>query len=242
MAQSAKYKLSKSQEKELRLRLAKTMFTMAVIAFSLIILMIFFAPKLGVFFGFFSKHRNEIDTKNVIKPSTPFLSNVPNATKEDSINISGFAQAGLTVHLYLNGPKVQSTTVASDGQFVFNNIQLLPGTNIFYVKAIDKDGVMSDQSINHTLIQDKDKPKITVESPKNGDTVKNLDKRVQIKGKVSEKSSLKINDKLAIVRPDLTFDFLLGVTEGEIEIKLDATDEAGNTTTEKMKIKYSSSQ
>jgi hypothetical protein len=242
VVQTNKYKLSKSEEKELRQKLAKTLFTMAVIAGSLVILLIFFAPKLGVFFGFFSRHRNEVDPKSIIKPSTPFLANIPKATKEDKVNVSGFAQSGLTVDLYLNGPKSQSTTVAADGQFTFNDVQLLPGTNILYVKAIDQNGVESDTSPNHTVVQDKEKPKITIESPKDEETIKNLDKRIQIKGKLSEKGTLKINDKLAVVRPDLTFDFLLGVTEGKVAIKIEATDDAGNIATETIDVTYSSSQ
>jgi hypothetical protein len=68
--------------------------------------------------------------------------------------------------------------------------------------------------------------------------VRNLDKRILIKGKLSEKATLKINDKMAIVKPDLTFEFLLGVEEGTIEIKVEATDTAGNVASEKFKVKY----
>jgi hypothetical protein len=47
---------------------------------------------------------------------------------------------------------------------------------------------------------------------------------------------------LAVVRPDLTFDFLLGVTEGKVAIKIEATDDAGNIATETIDVTYSSSQ
>jgi len=56
--------------------------------------------------------------------------------------------------------------------------------------------------------------------------VSNLDKRVEVTGKVDEKSTIKVNGKFAIIKPDLTFDFLLGVSEGKVEIKVEATDEA----------------
>ncbi len=241
MPRSSRYKLTKTEEKELRQKLAKNLMAIVGISILMVVILIFFAPKLGVFFGFFSKNRNQADTFNVIKPNPPFFTNVPNATKEDTFSLSGFAQAGLTINLFVNGPQVQNTTVGADGQFTFNNIPLIQGSNTFFAKAIDKNGVESDQSTNYTITQDKEKPDIEISSPKDNEVVKNLDKRVQIKGKLSEKAMLIINGKTAIVRPDLTFEFLLGVKEGENEIKIEATDEAGNEQEENFKINYKNS-
>jgi hypothetical protein len=236
--QTTKYKLSKSEERQLREKLQKTLITLVSITVGLFLLIFFFSPKLGVFFGFFSKHRNDVDSATVIKPSPPIFSNVPAAAKEESITLNGYAQPGLTVVLYVNGPETDKTTAGADGLFTFNNIKLISGSNTISAKVYDQSAMGSDSSNTFTVVVDKDKPKITVDSPKKAETVKNLDQRIVVTGKINEKSSIKINDKFAILRPDLTFEFLLGAKEGDMEIKVEATDEAGNVETEKFSIKY----
>src|SRR3989339_491526 len=53
----------------------------------------------------------------------------------------------------------------------------------------------SETGETFTIILDTEAPKIEVDSPKNDSTVRNLDKRITIVGKVSEKSTLKINGR-----------------------------------------------
>lgn len=238
MTQNTKFKLTRSEERKLREKLQKTLITLISLVVGLFLLIFFFAPKLGVFFGLFSKHRNDADTETVIKPNAPIFSKVPHATKDDALALNGYAQPSLTVVLYVNGPETDKTTVGADGLFTFNNIKLIQGSNTISAKAFDQTGLGSDSSNTYTVLVDKEKPKITVDSPKKDETVKNLNKRVIVSGKINEKATLKINDKFAILRPDLTFEFLLGATPGDMEIKVEATDEAGNVSIEKFFIKY----
>lgn len=238
MQPSNKYKLSKSQEQVLRDKLSKSLMTMVAIVGGLVITLVFFAPKLGVFFGFFSAHKNDKDEFAAIKPNPPLLVNVPHAAKDYTISINGFAAAGLTIDLFVNGPKADTTTVGADGQFTFNNVTLIDGNNTIFARAIDKDNNQSDPSSQYTLIVDKEKPKIEISYPKDGDTIRNLDKRVTIRGKVNKKATLMINDKVAVIRPDLSFEFLMGLIEGNNEIKIKVTDEAGNEQEEKLVVKY----
>lgn len=238
MPQTTKFKLTRSEEKQLRAKLKKTLLTLISLTVVLFLLVFFFAPKLGVFFGFFSKHRNDVESTTAIKPSAPIFSNIPAATKDDTLTVNGYAQPGLTVVLYVNGPETDKTTVGADGLFTFSNIKLIQATNTISARVFDQTTAGSDSSNVYTILVDNEKPKITVDSPKKDETVRNLDKRIVVKGKISERSSLKINDKFAILRPDLTFEFLLGATEGSVEIKVEATDEAGNVSTEKFFIKY----
>lgn len=238
MAQTTKFKLTRSEERKLREKLQKTLITLISLVAALFLLVFFFAPKLGVFFGFFSKHRNDKEDATVIKPNAPIFSNVPTATKEETLTINGYAQSGLTVVLYVNGPETDKTTVGADGLFTFNNIKLIQGSNTLSARVFDQSALGSDSSKTYTIVVDKEKPKITVDSPKKDVTIRNLDKRVVVSGKINEKASLKINDKFAILRPDFTFEFLLGAIPGDMEIKVEATDEAGNVAIEKFFIKY----
>ncbi|MCA9748281.1 MAG: hypothetical protein KC414_04195, partial [Romboutsia sp.] len=140
--------------------------------------------------------------------------------------------------LYVNGPEAASTVTTSDGTFQIENIGLINGRNTIFAKAIDASGNESDKSTILNLEVDKDKPKLEIEEPKDEDVIKNLNKRVLIKGKVSEKASIKINDKPAVLRPDLSFEMLLGVEPGKVDIVITATDEAGNEEKEEFTITY----
>ncbi|MCA9302445.1 hypothetical protein KDA10_03765, partial [candidate division WWE3 bacterium] len=81
-------------------------------------------------------------------------------------------------------------------------------------------------------------PKIEITAPEKDKTVKNLNERVLIQGKISEKATIRINDRLAVQKPDLTFEFILGVKQGEVEVTVEAVDEAGNKKEEKLKFTY----
>lgn len=232
------YKISKAEEKYLKQKLAKTLTAIIGITVFLVLSLAFFAPKLGVFFGFFSKYRNQEEQQAQVKPSPPIFAQIPSATKETQITLNGYSQPGYKVVIYVNGPEVENTTVGADGIFTFNGIQLIDGNNTIWARTIDNSGASSENSKNYNIVVDKEKPEITIESPKNKDTIRNLDGRVRITGKVSEKATITINDRISVLKPDLTFDFLLGVTEGNFEIKIKAVDEAGNEETETINIIY----
>ncbi|EKD95075.1 MAG: hypothetical protein ACD_25C00077G0001 [uncultured bacterium] len=55
---------------------------------------------------------------------------------------------------------------------------------------------------------------------------------------MNEKATLKINDRMVIQKPDLSFEYVLGVKPGDVEIKIEATDEAGNRNEEIIHVKY----
>jgi hypothetical protein len=222
-------------EKQLTTKLIVTIGLILGIAFAII----FFAPAFGSIFKIFAKKGSGSDL--VIKPSTPMIIQLPNATKEGRIKITGYAQEGHTVKLFVNGPEKGSTVVGSDGMFVFSDIELIRGRNTIFAKAIDTKGNESDPTSTYMITLDLDAPKIEIETPKNDSTVRNLDKRVTIKGKLNEKANVTVNDQIAIVNSDLTFEHVLGVNEGSVTIKIKATDEAGNQKEEILNIKYQKS-
>jgi hypothetical protein len=228
----------KQKEQELQKRLLISLIGIVGLIFVMSLSLMFFAPQIGSFFGLFSIHRNDEDNIAIIKPNPPIFSNIPNATKEETININGYSQPGMNVTLYVNGPEVEKSLVGGDGLFTFGNIKLNKGKNTLFAKVTDSKGVESEQSKIYTIVVDNDKPKIEIDSPKEGETIRNLDKRITIKGKVNEKSTIKINGRIAILKPDSSFEFLLGTEEGKVNIKIEATDEAGNITTKEFSVTY----
>jgi hypothetical protein len=225
-------------EEELSKKLILTIMAIIGIIVAVVGSLAFFAPKIGSFFGLFSIHRNDTDTAPLIKPNPPMLTNVPEAVKDPKVSLSGFGQAGSTVILYVNGPEKAKTIIGQDNLFSFPDVDLIDGSNTIFAKVVDTAGNQSDKSDTYTIKVDKQEPKIELTNLKDGDTVKNLDKRITIAGKVDEKATLKINDKMVILKPDLTFEYLMGVNEGNVKLKIEATDLAGNKATKELTVTY----
>ncbi len=199
---------------------------------------VFFGPTIGSLFGIVSINRNFDNNTDKVAPPPPIFDNPPKAVSEKSITLKGFAEAGTTVKLFVNGPEKGSAVTTAEGTFEISGVELIDGRNSLFAKTADSAGNESDKSATLNIDVDNTNPKIDIESPKNNDVVRNLNKRVFIKGKISEKATITINDKLAVLRPDFTFEFPLGVEPGKREIKIKAVDEAGNSSEETFTITY----
>lgn len=208
--------------------------TMTLLVLSITVL----GPKIGGLLAFISIHRNDVDKTNQVAPNPPIFSNIPKATNQDSLTLNGFSKAGATVKLFVNGPESLTTTADSDGLFTFVSISLIDGINTIFAKAVDKNNLESTSSEVINIIKDKKAPTLDITSPSDGDIIRNLDKRTLVSGKVDKKSTVKVNDQVAILNSDLTFQVLLGLAEGKVEIKISATDEAGNKSEKTITITY----
>jgi hypothetical protein len=222
---------------ELQRVLVKRLITLIAIILILILTVTYATPLIGKFFGFLARNDGE-QGDQLFKPNPPLLAQIPEATKEDAINITGYGQPGFTVKLFVNGPTASTNVIGSDGVFQFDGVKLISGRNTIFAKTVDKQGVESEKSSTYIVNVDKKAPKIEIEEPDNGETIRNLDKRIKIKGKINEKATILINGKQAIQKSDLTFEYLLGVSEGNVSIEVKATDVAGNEKVEKINVEY----
>lgn len=225
-------------KKELQKKLNMSLLGIFIFIITMIIAINFFGPQLGALFGFISKNKNDEGPKVELNISVPSITNLPEATKNKEVLIEGYATPGSIIKLYVNGPEKAEVLTGGDGKFVFDNVQLIDGRNTIFAKAYDNDGNSTEKSDTKVTTVDTKAPKISVEEPKNGETIRNLNERVLVKGKLNEKASVRINDRLAVVKPDLSFEYLLGISEGGREIKVIATDAAGNQSEEKIFITY----
>lgn len=223
---------------EMRSRLSKTILGIFAFLCITIIAVSFFGPQIGALFGFISVNRNQQVPEARATVSPPSFVSLPKATKDKSITLEGFSNAGSTVKLFLNGPEKGEVLTGGDGKFVFEGIELIDGRNTIFAKAVASSGVESERSETHVITVDTKAPKIEITNPDSGETVKNLDKRVLVTGEVSEKAKITVNEKLAVQRSDMSFEYLLGVSEGDVEVKVKAVDEAGNESEAKLFFKY----
>ena len=232
----------KMNEEELYKRLFTTISAILLTLILLFVVFRFFGPKLGSLFGLISVHRNDPAERDKITPVPPIFSLIPKATNKKKLTLNGISEPGSTVVLFMNGSKKSSIITSNDGLFTFTDLELTEGKNTIFARATDKNDNESDDSEKAIVVLDTKKPEIKIDSPVNGETVRNLNKRIDVKGKLNEKANVMINGRVAIVQSDLTFGILLGVEEGNVSIKVVATDEAGNSKDETVFAVYQRSQ
>lgn len=226
-------------EKALREKLRKRVIGIIIVLSVGVASLVFFAPQVGSLFGYLSKYRNDPGYVPTPNPTPPVFVNAPDAVNSEEITLTGRALPGTIVKIYVNGPEKATNTTGEDGMFVFSDIKLNLGTNTIFAKAFDDKGNESDNSNFLIINYDNDAPEIELEDLEDGDTVKNLNKRIEINGKINEKAKITINGNSAVQKSDLSFHHTLGVDdEGDVTIKIEVTDEAGNKTEEEITVKY----
>ncbi len=225
-------------EEEVKKRLYKTLLATVIVVGVIVIGMTFFAPVVGSFFRLISKIGKPVEKEDTLPPPPPYFYGAPRSVNKSTITLSGFSEPGSKVVFFVNGPQAGNTIADVNGTFNIEGIDLIEGKNTIYAKAEDAFQNQSQTSQSLEVMYDTKKPKIELIEPKDGATIRNLNQRVTVKGTVDEKCEVRINEKLAISRPDNSFELLLGVEEGEVKIKIEATDEAGNKEEKEITIKY----
>lgn len=170
-----------------------------------------------------------------VAPAIPRLSEDFDATNSASIKLSGIADPKVTVELWQNGNSADTTVVGDDGKFSFN-VTLNKGENSFAVQATSEPGVKSVKSEIYKISYLNSLPKVEINTPNDGGTVK--DSQIVVSGKTDADVTITVNGRLAIVRSDGNFVGNLSLGNGDNKIKIVATDRAGNQTTKEITVKY----
>lgn len=229
----------KDHETQLRKKIKRLLIGIILIPVVTLVAFTYFGPTIGYILGLLSVNRNYQGPKDQLAPIKPFFKDALRATNKNTLSLTGFAEPGSVIKVFANGPETGSTIVTSDGIFIIDQISLIKGKNTIYVIAYDQNQNASDRSDDLIVIYDTDKPKIEITTPKENETIKNLDARILVTGKVNEKCIVKVNEKFAILKPDLTFEIFIGAAnQGKQEIKVEAVDDAGNKEEKSFKVTY----
>jgi bacillopeptidase F len=113
------------------------------------------------------------------------------------------------------------------------------GANEIYVISTDTNGNESQGSGLLKITLDKEPPTLTIETPKDNETISGQDKKnIKIKGQAEEGISVSVNNRTAILDVDGKFEADFTLADGSQEIKIVATDKAGNTTEKILNITF----
>jgi bacillopeptidase F len=214
--------------------------------FLLIILFLFLLVRFGLpglirlaaFIGDLRSSSQPIEKQDQLAPRPPILNPVPEATTSADINLSGYAETGATIKLSVRGITVSDNVADNEGGFEFLAVHLREGENEIFVVAIDDQGNVSEESTSYKITVDKTAPKLSLESPADGDRFFDNDNPISIKGSSEEGIGLRINGRFLRPNSDGSFEMSLGLSEGDNEIEVKAVDHAGNETVKKVTVNY----
>lgn len=207
----------------------------------LLVLFLFFGGKLLVNFSLFVEKKNEVaaqDSETIVM-IPPILDYLPDATNSARLDISGSATTGKYVKLYHNGKQEKKADIKEDGTFVIKGITLAKGENELKVKAVDDHDKESKFSDTSTVLFSTDAPDLTVNSPSDGQNYHIDNNPLRVTGKTNASNKVTVNDFWAMVDDDGNFTYNLPLKNGDNEIKIVATDEAGNKSEKTIKVSYS---
>ncbi|MFH1280983.1 MAG: hypothetical protein ABIJ43_03580 [Candidatus Beckwithbacteria bacterium] len=234
----SKTRLQRKREKESLSQAVKYLF---LIFLSLVLLVKFGLPGLinmATFIGNISSSDQPVEKQDKLAPRPPRLNPLPEATFSAQINVVGFAEAGTSIKLFVRGISIDETVVNTEGEFKFNGVHLKEGENEIYTVALDNYGNTSESSTSYLITVDNEKPKLSIDSPNNGDRFFDKDSPITVSGSSEEGVELEVNDHFVMVKSDGTYSTSLNLSDGDNEIEVTAVDKAGNKTRVAIKVNY----
>lgn len=234
----AKTRLQRKREKESAKQAVKYIFLIFLVLFLLVRFGLPGLINLAAFIGNLRSSSQPIERQDQLAPQPPTLNPIPEATTSAEINLSGFAEAGSTIQLYVRGITVSDSVVNNEGDFEFLSVHLREGENEIYTVANDDQGNKSGESRTYLVTVDKTAPELSLSAPKDGDRFFDNDNPITVKGSAEEDVEVRINGRFVRTNGDGSFETNLSLSEGDNEIEVKATDEAGNEIMEKVTVNY----
>lgn len=209
-----------------------------VVLVSFVIYGIPLLAKMAIFVGGLTRNE-QTDAGDVTPPAPPKLAPVEGFVKTDKLSIRGFTEAGVDVKLYLNDSNAGKILADDSGEFLFPEVKIASGSSEIYVISTDKSGNSSQPSGRLKVTLDTMAPKLTINSPKEKDIISGSDKRsLKVTGETEENVIVKVNGRNAIVASGGIFETTITLADGDQEIKVEATDKAGNKTEKTVNVTY----
>ncbi|HSX40329.1 MAG TPA: hypothetical protein VLF68_01825 [Candidatus Saccharimonadales bacterium] len=231
-------RLSRSRERKSKQTLFLTLFGIIVFLVLLFKFGIPFLVNLSLFFSgakqTATSHKNSL---TFVAP--PILNPTFTATNTAQISVSGTVSNGKEdVELFINGNKKDTVTAKDDGTFKFDNVSLQDGSNDIKAKAKTTDNKESDFSDSLTIALVKKAPTLSVDAPSDGQTFSKDNNNIQVNGKTDPDMKVTVNGFWAIVDSSGNYKYMLTLQKGDNQIKVVATDQAGNTAEKSIKVIY----
>lgn len=185
--------------------------------------------KFSGFLGNLGKSDKPVDITDTTPPAPPQFDSIPEFTNNERLEITGASENGALVTLTANGD-LNEVVANKDGKFNFL-FNLNNGQNTIKAKAKDTSGNEGTETKLTQITFDNTDPLIENLTPTDGASYYGSGQRqLVIKGAISEKVNLLINERVVAVDDDGSFLFATTLSEGVNSFEVKAMDMAGNET------------
>jgi hypothetical protein len=229
-------RLNRKEDEEIT---KKTVILGGITVLIFVLVIVFGLPllvKLSVMLGN-AKSQSKDNQVKVIPPLPPRLVVTFEATNSASFSISGVAEPNVNVELLKNDLSLGKESADDTGSFVFNNITLDKGDNVFTALAsTDKEG-NSDLSKAVTVTYDDQPPSLKMINPSE-DTISVDSADFDVVGQSDKGVSVTVNGKLAMVDDNGQFKLKVQLNAGENDLNIVVQNIAGNQVTKTIKVTY----
>lgn len=214
--------------------------TMTLLALGLVILGLFtffILPNvIKLFFQFF-KTESGFAEEDIIPPQQPAVHAPPDATNQDSLEITGYTEPESEVFLLINNQEKDRQTADKNGEFVFKP-KLTSGPNRISIYSQDQAGNKSEV-LTYSVVKDTANPEISIESPEDGaEFYSREDRVIAVKGETEAQAKVYINDHLTYANDNGQFELNYSLDEGENQLEIKAVDQAGNQSQTELTVSY----
>lgn len=164
----------------------------------------------------------------------PVLDPLQEATNSGLIKVSGTGDKEATIKIVLNNVEILKVLSDKDGRFQTAKIKLSEGTNTISATST-LNNQESSPSTQLTIIFKKSQPNLEVENPKDNQKFSD-NKEITISGTTDPENRVTINERFVIIGWDGKFKYPVTLTDGDNNLKIIASDNAGNQTTVERKV------
>lgn len=189
--------------------------------------LLFSLSNLDFVWGIFRK-KDIYQEKDTVPPTAPYLQQIPEATQNGTIDVTGGSEEGAKVLLYIDDIKRTETIADNNGVFTFSGIETSATPSRIYVKAQDQAGNTSSESQTYTTVRDNEPPTIELISPKKGEVYKSTEHSYVVKLKTEPNATVLVNGQLAVISQDGEATAQIRLERGKNEIKIEVKDKAEN--------------
>ncbi len=230
-------RLSQSADRKTKKRLFLSVVGIILV---LVVLVKFGVPALINFSLFLANLKgngasNNTASQGYIAP--PSLNEPFTATNSATITVSGNTLPKVSVKIYVNNDLTDVTTAKSDGSFSFDNVTLTKDENSIKVKA-EQNNKESDFSDTYTVSYKSKAPSLSVDNPHDNDSFPKETASVTVSGKTDANVRVTVNGFWAVTDDSGNYTYSLPLQPGDNQIKVIATDDAGNTTEKDLKVNH----
>jgi len=230
-------RLNRKEDEEIT---KKTVVLGAITVLIFAIVIIFGLPlliKLSVLLGNAKSLSKNDNQEKVMPPLPPRLIVSFEATNSATLSLSGVAEANVEVELLKNEVSLGKQRVDDKGSFVFDNINLDKGENIFSALASTEKEGQSEFSKPVIVLYNDEPPSLNMINPSE-DVVTVDSADFDIAGKSDKGVSVTVNGKLAMVDDDGMFKLKVQLSAGKNDLEIVIKNNAGNITRKSVEITY----